>query len=628
MTAPSTHAVFGRWTVLSDLGQGGQGKTFLVRDADSDTPRVLKLLSLDAIERWSAVERFAREVDVLRSLDHPQIPRWVDAFEDLERGHSCLVQDYVDGQTLDTLRRQGPLDPRRLEALLRSALEPLHYLHGRVPPVIHRDLSPRNLIVSNERVHLVDFGAVKAVGGDGGSVTAVGTFGYMPLEQARGEALPASDIYALGMSFLCLAASVEPHALPLSPRTGRVDMARALEGRGYSPRLIAAMTAMTEPGLAARAPSVESVIALLDGLDTTTPHTARRPAIRALLTLCLLIATLALVLLLLPPSLDPRERMRLGGQFSGHSPLLGGTNYIYGATFSPDGTRLGSFDSHQIFLWNLETGESIADFSRDAGEFRGAFFGAFSGDGTQFLASTSEASSLFRDGVHTSLEVANHAWRHAGRPLKSPTLRALGATAASSWHLAFEVWGDTLTIIDPLSGSKVWGTALDGDYNVKADFNADGTLLAFATGLSRSVRVVELATQREVYRTTLSGHADTSALAFSPMGDRIAIATASDVTLIDLGTRLTRTFAAPFGKDSSRLLGDRPLTFSRDGTRLAVGFDDGFRIHDTNSGEALDRVPVTTRINSLALSPDGKTAAVTGDETIHLFDLTTPEAPP
>ena len=283
---------FGPWRVLSELGRGGQGQTFLVVGPGSEAPCVLKLLTLAGVERWSAIERFKREVDVLRGLDHPQIPRWLDAFEDPDHGHWSLVQAFVDGQTLDALRRAGPPPPpARLEAWLRSALAPLGYLHSRVPPVIHRDLSPRNLIVSGDRVHLVDFGAVKATGGDGASVTAVGTFGFMPLEQTRGQALPASDLYALGVSFVCLAAGLAPDALPLDSATGRVDVALALSGKAHGPGVVSALTAMTEPGLAARAASVDEALALLDGraarLASPPPSRRRgRPSLIAGGALC------------------------------------------------------------------------------------------------------------------------------------------------------------------------------------------------------------------------------------------------------------------------------------------------------------------------------------------------------
>ena len=628
VTETTTHMTFGPWTVLSRLGRGGQGQTLLVAGPSTGAPCVLKLLRLGDVERWSAIDRFRRETDVLRSLDHPQIPRWLDAFEDPDNGLWGLVQDFVDGETLDALRTAGPPpSPERLEALLRSALVPLGYLHSRVPPVIHRDLSPKNLIVSHDRVHIVDFGAVKAIGGDGASVTAVGTFGYMPLEQARGQAVASSDLYALGMSFVSLATGLAPDDLPLDRATGRVDVVRAFEGLGHKPSLVSALTAMTEPGLAARVPSVEGAIDLLDGHNAAPARAAHKaPRWPKLLAgFGALMVALFVAVFIATPGRDPRERARLGGLFSGHAPLVGDAPFIHGAVFSPDSTRVGSFDSGRILLWDLAGSEIVGDFSRNDGEFPGAFRAAFSHDGSQFLASASDAASLWKGGVHAPLEVRQHAWRHAGRPSHDLSLRALGVTAVGGWRLAFDAWGEQLVVIDPVSGARVWGMALEGDAQVEAAFTAEGARLAFATGTSRTLRLIELASGRELQRASLPGTAPLSALAVSPAGERIAVATAADVTLVETASMARRTLDVPFGRDSGRLHSDRPLAFSRDGLRLAIGFDDGFRIFDASSGAALDTVRVTPRVSGLAFSPDGRTMAVTGERAIHLFDLTTPE---
>src|SRR5690606_24119602 len=142
-------------------------------------------------------------VSTLAALEHPGIPRLIDRV--IEDGRTAgIVQTYVEGHTIaQQIAEHGPLTAARFEQVLREGLEILAYLHEQVPPVLHRDVNPRNVMLGPDRVHLIDFGAVK-VGGKT-DMTAVGTFGYMAPEQILGRAQPASDAYGLGMTLVSLA---------------------------------------------------------------------------------------------------------------------------------------------------------------------------------------------------------------------------------------------------------------------------------------------------------------------------------------------------------------------------------------------------------------------------------------
>jgi len=97
--------------------------------------------------------------------------------------------------------------------LLVALLGVLEYLHTRVPPILHRDIKPANIIVRRSGApSLVDFGAVRNIllAADEDGSTIVGTYGYMPYEQLMGRATPASDLYALGATFLHLVAGRPP----------------------------------------------------------------------------------------------------------------------------------------------------------------------------------------------------------------------------------------------------------------------------------------------------------------------------------------------------------------------------------------------------------------------------------
>ncbi len=98
-------------------------------------------------------------------------------------------------------------------------LEVLEYLHTRQPPVIHRDIKPSNILLRNRSgnspgsVYLVDFGSVQTAQ-HGGTITVVGTYGYMPPEQFGGRSLPASDLFSVGATLIYLATGQDPADLP------------------------------------------------------------------------------------------------------------------------------------------------------------------------------------------------------------------------------------------------------------------------------------------------------------------------------------------------------------------------------------------------------------------------------
>src|SRR6185295_14519102 len=128
---------------------------------------------------------------------------------------------------------------------LRDASGVLDYLHGRAPPVIHRDIKPNNVIRRPDgSFAIVDFGAVRdRLRPEGGS-TVVGTFGYMAPEQFQGRALPATDVYALGATAIAMLTGEEPEALPHKGLA--IDVNAAL-GRRASPAMVRVLSSMLAP---------------------------------------------------------------------------------------------------------------------------------------------------------------------------------------------------------------------------------------------------------------------------------------------------------------------------------------------------------------------------------------------
>ena len=219
VSEPHAGTTLGDYELVDVLGRGGMGTTWRARSISSGAEVALKLLDIGRVDDWKAVELFEREVAVLRSIQHPSVPAYVEAFEREDGAGLVLVQELAPGETLERLvEREGPLDASRLEQLAEGLLGLLDYLHGLHPPVIHRDIKPANILVdASGAARLVDFGAVRACLGDdgrGAGSTVVGTFGYMAPEQFRGVASPQTDLYGLGATLLFAASGRHPDAFP------------------------------------------------------------------------------------------------------------------------------------------------------------------------------------------------------------------------------------------------------------------------------------------------------------------------------------------------------------------------------------------------------------------------------
>lgn len=171
---------------------------------------------------WDDLKLFEREAETLKSLNHPAIPKYLDFFEvetALGKGFA-LVQSYIEARSLQAWVQAGcTFSEDELKAIAKELLNILEYLHNRQPSVIHRDIKPSNVLLKNRtgnspgQVYLVDFGSVQTVA-HGGTVTVVGTYGYMPPEQFGGRSLPASDLYSLGTTLIYLATGQHPADLP------------------------------------------------------------------------------------------------------------------------------------------------------------------------------------------------------------------------------------------------------------------------------------------------------------------------------------------------------------------------------------------------------------------------------
>jgi serine/threonine protein kinase len=259
----------GRYQVQRQLGRQTGRRTFLALDLETQQQVVVKLLYLGQDFDWQDLKLFQREAETLKSLENPAIPRYLDYFEidtSNDKGFG-LVQSYVEGKTLEECLQAGrTFSEIEVKELARSLLQILAYLHHKEPPVIHRDIKPSNILLANRsgnsvgQVYLVDFGSVQNLAAhEGGTITVVGTYGYMPPEQFGGRTTPASDLYSLGATLIYLVTGLHPTELPQQDL--QIQFRQSIN---LSREFADWLEWMTEPSLNQRFLTVEAAIEALD----------------------------------------------------------------------------------------------------------------------------------------------------------------------------------------------------------------------------------------------------------------------------------------------------------------------------------------------------------------------------
>lgn len=213
MLTPNT-ILQNRYRIIRQLGQGGMGTVYEAIDQRFDSQVAIKETHFnDEVLR----KQFEREARLLNRLRHPAMTRVIDHFS--ENDGQFLVMDFVAGEELwEMLQKQGgafPVD--KVLSWADQLLDALDYLHKQDPPIIHRDIKPQNLKLSNTgQIILLDFGLAKGFTGQISRVTTSGSiFGYTPnyapLEQIQGTGTDArSDLYSLATTLYHLITGVVP----------------------------------------------------------------------------------------------------------------------------------------------------------------------------------------------------------------------------------------------------------------------------------------------------------------------------------------------------------------------------------------------------------------------------------
>jgi eukaryotic-like serine/threonine-protein kinase len=212
----------GRYKITGILGVGGMGSVYQARDMNF--PNVMRHvavkemlnLAADPGLREMTLRNFEREANILAELSHPSIPKIFDYFSSKDRAY--LVMEYINGRDLEALVNSMPnfLPIDMVQKWALQLCDVLSYLHTHQPePIIFRDVKPSNIMIDQHgNVRLIDFGIAKSFQANQNKGTMIGTEGYSPPEQYKGEASPQGDLYAAGATFHHILTRRDPRLEP------------------------------------------------------------------------------------------------------------------------------------------------------------------------------------------------------------------------------------------------------------------------------------------------------------------------------------------------------------------------------------------------------------------------------
>lgn len=612
----------GNYRVKHLLGEGGFGKTFEVED-ERGTQKVLKILIGN---NPKAVSLFQREAHVLGHLEHPGIPKVQPNgyFTFLPRNSQqplhCLVMEKIEGSNLEewlSSRANQPILQNQALIWLKQLAEILHQVHQQ--QYFHRDIKPSNIMLRpNGQLVLIDFGTVREVtgtylakvGGGGHKVTGIVSPGYTPPEQANGKAVPQSDFFALGRTFVYLLTGHDPNDFPESPLTGELmwrDRAKQV-----SKPVADLIDYLMAPFPGNRPQNTQVILQRLLDLERAAPQPqvastlpAQRPATHRGSSQY---RSAAVPLASLPRGKSKRRSTTVSKSRNKKlstlsQKLVGGLAFLFvagvGASllFAGADIELSQYFPAQI---NLPVTRSVS------GE------AAVSAKEYQRERAVSQSQNIWKKAVFART-LADHLWG-----VTSVAISPDGQTLVSgSIDKTVKIWNlPAGKLLHTLAGhaNEVWSVAI----------SPDGKTLASGSG-DKTVKVWDLATG--TLKSTLDGHSGSvNTIAFSPDGKTLASGSFdSTVKLWNLGTgQVSRTL-------SGHSSGVNALAFSPDGRMLASGgFDSTVKLWDLQVGCAGAQPCAaihsfeghSRRIQSLAFSPDGRAlASGSVDGSINLWDL-------
>ncbi|BBD59441.1 serine/threonine protein kinase [Nostoc sp. HK-01] len=539
------------------------------------TPKILKVLKEQLNNHAKAVELFQKEANVLSQLNHSGIPQ-VDGYFQYQTSNGfklhCLVMEKIDGVNLEEwLQQQShqPISEKQAIAWLKQLAEILNIVHSQ--GWFHRDIKPANIMLRNNgQLVLIDFGTARdathtylAKLGEGNQITAVFSAGYTATEQACGQAVPQSDFFSLGRTFVYLLTA----QYPLRFYNARDDVLNWRPAANVSPKFAAFLDNLMARKAADRPQTPEILLQQLRQLEQTTTlkttQISRKfPRVITVGTLLVMAGVLSYGLYQLPRLTfihnNQLEHLQIDNTLKSHS------HYVKTLSISQNGKTLVSGSSDKtIKIWNLADGSLIRTIS---GHNSGVIAVAISPD-NQTLVSSSNDQTI------------------------------------KIWNL------ETGTLIHTLKGHEgaVWSIAI----------SPDGQTLVSGSG-DKTIKIWNLKTGQLVKKLT-SHLSSVMSLAISPDGQTL-VSGSNDKTIKiwNLATgELMRTIT---GHDDAVI----SLAINPDSQTLVSGSNDKtIKIWNLATGELIKTLTGhNAEVFSVAISPDGKTlASGSGDTTIKLWNL-------
>ena len=412
-----------RYLVLALHGAGGMSSVYRARDLHfpnvTKTVAVKEMINMatDPAMHEMIVRNFEREADLLATLSHPAIPRIYDYFT--HDSSSYLVMEFIEGKDLEAVLRESD-EPLAEDQVVKWSIElcdVLDYLHAHKPqPIIFRDVKPSNIMIDDHSsIRLIDFGIARNFQ-PGQKGTMIGTDGYAPPEQYRGEASPAGDIYALGATIHHLLTQRDPRAEP--PFSFAERPIRDINDK-VSPELESTINASLSYDPADRFPTAEAMKASLMAVAKETgilvsPRTT---------------ATAGL----------PRNEVQEVWSFECEDEVRGSPLVVDGVVY------VGCYDNN-LYALDAETGEFIWKFATEGG------IASKPASDDELIYVSSEDTRMYA----LSAEKGTLAWTYyAGGPIRS-------SPVVSEGHIFVGADDARLHVVNMFNGTPAWKQEVAG----------------------------------------------------------------------------------------------------------------------------------------------------------------------
>jgi len=643
----SSLLIQGRYQVMRLLSDtSGFG---MVYEAYQGTrPKILKVLKPKHNNNPKVIELFQQEAAVLSQLHHPGIPQvesdgYFQVIPQAGEPLHCMIMEKIEGLNLKQwMRQQGnhPISESLALNWLKQLVEILHRVHGK--NYFHRDIKPENIMLrSTGKLVLIDFGTAReltytylAEVGGAGNVTKISSAGYTPPEQEKGHAVPQSDFYALGRTFVYLltAKSVTDPSM-YDPLTDRCNWREQVPS--ISKPLTDLIDKLMSPTAATRHKTTQNIIDELANISlspistplSSSPQLPSNTKIQAATwqqeetritskrqrfispKKWVWLGTLALVV-----GVGVYQFKQIKTQISAEiaiyqsielaQTIKANASYINYLMISPDGETLVSGNADKtIRFWHLSSGQEIRTLTGYTKP-------------VNYFAINSDWDKLVTGSGDKNIQVWNLVTQEKNQTLSGHSSFVNYLVISPDGKMLISGSADkTIKLWDLATGQEIrtlTGHSSSVNYLV---ISPDGKMLVSGSA-DKTIKLWDLATGKEIH--TLTGHSSSvNALEISPDGKTLVSGSADKtIKLWDLAT----------GKELRTLTGHssfvNALAISPDGQVLASGSaDKTIKLWDLATGQLIRTLKGhLSSVNSIAISPDGETlVSGSADKTIKLW---------